>query len=200
MLLAWTQEGVADTDHEDVDMLNTRMCCSHRSYIMLSTRLYCSTRSWRFHHAEHKALCCSHWSRWYRIDELRSRCPVRSWDQDVCIWSSDQDALRSWDQDAVFDAEIKIPYGAEIMIILSANFWEWFYAAEKRVAVERRSGRHHCTLHGAIWSTPDFVEWWTGWQVVWRLGSGSTWHDRVRGQDAMMRTTSRREEEGMRYG
>ena len=37
---------------------------------------------------------------------------------EIVIMSIDQDAQRSWDQDALIEAEIKIPYGAEIMIIV----------------------------------------------------------------------------------
>ena len=46
-------------------------------------------------------------------------------------------------------AEIKTAKRAEIMTIFSVHNFKSKFILEKRVAFERRLGRHHCTLHGA---------------------------------------------------
>ena len=101
--------------------------------------------------------------------KLRSRCHL-SCDQDA-IWAEIKGYL-CCDQDAIW-AEIKGYLCCDQDAIWTViKIWDQNRFAQKR----DESVCHHCTSQGAQYSTPDYVEWWTGWQVVTR-GSGLTWHE-----------------------
>ena len=136
MLLCWTRNCVPVIDHESIFMLNIRMYCSHRSY-------NAGYKTVDHHIMSHWLWRLKMFLSWIRVYVLQPQIKL-CWVQyciaaidhedftmlttkysgtaidhgEIVIMSFDQDAQRSWDQDALIEAEIKIPYGAEIIIIV----------------------------------------------------------------------------------